>query len=249
MLVYTNIQHKFRIENKLTCNEYILCDMIYMLSRESGWCHASKEYLADQVGLSRRSVINLINKLTDTGFLIKEEKTMKLRATNKWSDVYFNDKLGVKKVRSRCEDSSQLGCEESSHNNNIVYNNRYNKENIKRNSDTSASPPFIENSSSLTAKKSYTQEHLDIFEQFRKSYEGTKRGTEVEFLVLHKHKDWQIVLPQLQDKINKYKIWRLMKQKNGEFVPMWKNLRTWLNQRCWEEEYEPVNIPKQKMVW
>ena len=32
--------------------------------------------------------------------------------------------------------------------------------------------------------------------------------------------------------------------KLGEFVPFWKNLQTWINQRCWEEEegseYKPA---------
>ena len=29
---------------------------------------------------------------------------------------------------------------------------------------------------------------------------------------------------------------RNIKSSKGNFVPEWKNLKTWINQRCWEEE-------------
>lgn len=79
-----------------------------------------------------------------------------------------------------------------------------------------------------------------VFDAFRKSYPGTKAGLGTEFKRLQKHKDWREVLPTLLDKLNGQKAHREKMQAAGQFVPQWKNLSTWLNQRCWEEEYAPI---------
>lgn len=83
------------------------------------------------------------------------------------------------------------------------------------------------------------------FENFRKQYQGKKLGLEKEFENFKKkHKDWKQVIdklmPALQAEIN----WR--KNKVG-FVPEWKNLQTWLNQRCWEQEFEASPTPKKEL--
>lgn len=75
------------------------------------------------------------------------------------------------------------------------------------------------------------------FEIFRMSYPGTKRGLDTEFNnLVKKHEDWREVVPQLLDKLS-YQIHARdqMVQKKG-FVPQWKNLQTWINNRCWEDE-------------
>lgn len=81
-----------------------------------------------------------------------------------------------------------------------------------------------------------------IFEEFRKFYKGTKRGLKTEFENFKKkHKDWKEVLPTL---LEKYKAQQEAKEKNkqnGGFVPQEKNLQTYLNQRCWEEEINTTN--------
>jgi hypothetical protein len=75
------------------------------------------------------------------------------------------------------------------------------------------------------------------FEKFRSQYPGTKRGIEVEFENLQrKHKDWKDIIPILPDKLKYQKSAREIKRLAGKFVPEWKNLQTWINQRCWEEE-------------
>ena len=35
---------------------------------------------------------------------------------------------------------------------------------------------------------------------------------------------------------------RNIKSSKGNFVPEWKNLKTWINQRCWEEEIKIEEI-------
>lgn len=82
-----------------------------------------------------------------------------------------------------------------------------------------------------------TRSDLDIFDGFRKLYGGIKKGNETEFKNFQKkHKDWKEVLPQLEPIIKKQIEHRRRKELKKEFVPEWKHLQTWINQRCWEEE-------------
>ena len=76
---------------------------------------------------------------------------------------------------------------------------------------------------------------LETFDTFRKEYLGTKRGNETEFKNFQKHSDWKTVLPTLLNILKAQKENRNSKKQRNEFVPEWKNLQTWINQRCWEE--------------
>lgn len=78
---------------------------------------------------------------------------------------------------------------------------------------------------------------LQIFDKFRKLYGGIKKSNETEFKNFQKkHKDWEEVLPHLEPIIKKQIEHRRRKELKKEFVPEWKHLQTWINQRCWEEE-------------
>lgn len=77
----------------------------------------------------------------------------------------------------------------------------------------------------------------EVFDEFRKLYPGSKRGLETEFdEFVKKTNDWKKVIPNLSKTIVDQITERKRKLSNDEFVPNWKNLKTWLNQRCWEEE-------------
>jgi len=79
-----------------------------------------------------------------------------------------------------------------------------------------------------------------VFENFRKEYPGIKRGYTTEFTNFkNRHKDWKDVLPYLLLKLEDQVKHRSKKASFGSFVPEWKNLQTWINQRSWEEE---INI-------
>lgn len=96
MLIYTTIQHAFRKEHKLTCNEYVLVDMVYALSTSTlskfpGWCYMKRESMAEELGLSKQSIINLIEKMVDSGFLIKEPERKFLKTTIKWEGTRFTN--------------------------------------------------------------------------------------------------------------------------------------------------------------
>lgn len=110
MLTYTNIQHVFRKINGLSCNEYVLCDMIYFLSTNpqntaGGWCYSKRETLADDLGLTKQGVLKMIEKLIEKGFIIKHDVTKFLRTTERWNAVYFENEPSVNKVYPTSEKS------------------------------------------------------------------------------------------------------------------------------------------------
>ncbi len=92
------------------------------------------------------------------------------------------------------------------------------------------------------------QENEIIFENSRKMYPGSKRGTKTEFKYLKNcHNDWEEVLPQLLPAIQQQVAWR-ESAKDGEFRPAWKNFKTWIFNRCWEEEM-PIDQKKDGKIF
>lgn len=98
-------------------------------------------------------------------------------------------------------------------------------------------------------EKKTKEEKLKVFDIFRKSYQGTKLGNEKEFLNFQKkHKDWKEILPDLSALLVCQKNEREMLKNANQFVPPWKNLQTWINNRCWEEEQaKPEGQASQKL--
>jgi len=90
----------------------------------------------------------------------------------------------------------------------------------------------------VTKNKEQETKELEDFDIFRKKYPGTKKGNETEFKnFCSKHKDYRQVLETLSERIDYQIRKRVGISSAGGFVPPWKNLGTWINQRCWEEEY------------
>ena len=78
---------------------------------------------------------------------------------------------------------------------------------------------------------------FEEFEKARKLYPGTKRGGQTEFADFRrKHPDWRdacaVLCAAIEVQIQRRK--ELIKKR--EFVPPWKHLKTYLNQRCWESD-------------
>ena len=74
------------------------------------------------------------------------------------------------------------------------------------------------------------------FEIFRLAYKGTKRGLDTEFENFIKKNNSEIInmlLPALEKEIAHKQ--KLIEAK--QFCPEWKNLQTWINQKCWEQEF------------
>lgn len=112
----------------------------------------------------------------------------------------------------------------------------------KEKNNNSLLPPIIPQAETETqnqqAEKAeiITANELE-FDEFRKIYRGTKRGLRTEFTnFCKKHKDWKAVLPTLKERYKHQCELKDQARMFGCFVPVEKNLQTYLNQRCWEEE-------------
>jgi hypothetical protein len=88
---YTLILHSARKALDITINEYCLADTIHKLSGNRstvpGWCYASKEHLGMSLGVSRRSIHNMINSLKGKRLVEVQEETGYLRTTDAWRDA------------------------------------------------------------------------------------------------------------------------------------------------------------------
>ena len=76
-----------------------------------------------------------------------------------------------------------------------------------------------------------------VFDAFRLSFPGTKRGLKTELEAFLKKNDSEIVL-LLIPALEREKSHRAKLAKLKEFVPPWKNLSTWIYRKCWEQEFE-----------
>lgn len=96
MLKFTTILHEVRVHFGLNLIEYALCDLINILCTSpergsSGWCYMSKDNMAKTLTVSRRTIINIINRLCEDGLVEKHESTKHLRTTEKWRSAFYND--------------------------------------------------------------------------------------------------------------------------------------------------------------
>lgn len=135
---FTTIFHDIRKHFGLSLEAYIVADVVYTLqnskkSKIPGWYYGSRDYMASEMGISRRSIINHINDLIDKKLLERDEETNYLRTTDLWDEIYidFKDAQGVQNLHTPPVQNfhaggasfSQPGCANFSHNNNIIDNN------------------------------------------------------------------------------------------------------------------------------
>lgn len=82
-----------------------------------------------------------------------------------------------------------------------------------------------------------TDEEHQMFEDFRKVYQGKKRGHDTEFnFFIAQNKDWREVLPKLSLAVTRENVLREQARSLNKFFPEPKNLQTYLNgkNRAWE---------------
>jgi hypothetical protein len=79
-------------------------------------------------------------------------------------------------------------------------------------------------------------EEEEIFETFRLAYQGSKNGHDTEFKNFKKHKDWKEVVRFLLPAYERQEAIREQQKRETGWRPQPKNLKTWLSNRCWEEE-------------
>lgn len=85
---FTTIIHPIRRSLQLSCNEYCVLDTIYRLqNNDSHWCYMSRETMADDLDLSKQSILNIIKSLELKGLVLKHSQTSHLRVTGIFSDL------------------------------------------------------------------------------------------------------------------------------------------------------------------
>ena len=78
----------------ISINEYMFLDMIYHLSKSKGYCYASKEYLANQLDLTRQAIHKIINRMIELGYLARRpeiELNKFFFVTDKYIDIAYFD--------------------------------------------------------------------------------------------------------------------------------------------------------------
>ena len=85
------------------------------------------------------------------------------------------------------------------------------------------------------------------FETFRRSFPGTKRGLKIELANFLKKNKPEIV-NQLLPALEKEKKHREILLAKKEFIPNWKDLSTWINKKCWEQEFSDQKNEAIKLI-
>lgn len=195
------------------------------------------------VGLTRfsrdgkDSVMSALDELCKFGYLIMTTNRNEKGQYQTIYDVYEAPENAVEPMlENRCGKSDSGNPQQLNTNINttisglIINNNPTNSSRTKINSPQSPQGGCERNS----------QE--DIFEAFRQIYKGSKRGLKTELENFKKkHKDWREVLPNLKTLYEQQLAIKEDARNRGCFVPQEKNLSTYLNQRCWEEELKFEN--------
>ena len=216
---YITIQGWMVNELKLTGNDLICYALIYGFTQNGCYWDKSLSYISDWLGISKRSMIDLIKRLSERGLLEKHT----YEANGVKTCMY---KAIVKNFTSGEESSSRGGEESSPH----INNNNKEKEEIDK---------------SISKKDVF----FDMFEAFVLEYKKlygkhTGGGAKTLFNEFTKrHKDWRDVIPLLMDALHKEDAQRNKAKQSNEFFPSPKLLSTYLGkQRAWEawSEEEPT---------
>ena len=103
-------------ELSLSGNDLICYAVIYGFSQDDNFWEGSQSYLSDWLGVSRRTVVDILKRLISNGLITKQQYEV--------NKVKFCKYKAIVPNTIRCEDSTQGGSEDSAHGN----NNNNNKE-------------------------------------------------------------------------------------------------------------------------
>ena len=93
---YTTIWHEPRRRYGLSCNDYCVADIVHRLANnpanDSKWCYASRQTLGDMLGLSKVSILKIIDTLVGVGLVEMHPETKQLRTTEAWLREFTDGK-------------------------------------------------------------------------------------------------------------------------------------------------------------
>lgn len=125
---YVTLFYDVRRKLDISVNEYCLLEMVYHLSYRTGYCYKSPGYIAQDLGLTKRAVNLMVNRLAAKG-LMERLTNYTLRVTDAYYSVQV---LGGKKVPTLPASGKKVpevgkkltGWEKSTPNNNSENNNK-----------------------------------------------------------------------------------------------------------------------------
>lgn len=84
---YGRVLFTLRRRFQLSVSECLLADVIAILSRKSGWCFASRTYLAELFGISTRTLQRMLATLKDRELIEQHPSDpRRLRPTKLWTN-------------------------------------------------------------------------------------------------------------------------------------------------------------------
>jgi hypothetical protein len=198
------------------------------------------EILHEQGGMIK------MDEIPDIAFELREDETNVLSVINDF-DLFV---IRSYEIRNTRVDSSLLNRKEKSQKAKDSIKNRWKNKKPKTPDNKESDTNVLQNENdrnTIRVDKSRVDKNnsivegdntsLETFDVFRKLFPGIKKGNGTEFQNFKKkHKDWRTILPILRESVSKQIAIRDQKKQRGDFVPEWKNLQTWINGRCWEEE-------------
>ena len=233
------------LDDNLSWLEKFVIAEINSLDNERG-CFASNDYFASFFKCGKKYISEVINGLVKKGYVTSEieyegkvVKSRILRIAIHLSDD-FRLPPPTKKGDPLPQNRDTPLPQKQDYNNIALYNIDDIKHNVACNSKSKVITSYLKGSS--VEDKGVRMVDADkaklMFEKFRVMYRGTKRGLETEFTnFIKKTKDFDEVLENLAINYAAQIEAKDKARQNGQFVPQEKNLQTYINNRCWEEEF------------
>ncbi|MDU3581174.1 helix-turn-helix domain-containing protein [Clostridium butyricum] len=117
----------------LNSSEKLVLAIISVLDGDKG-CYATYDYIADNAGMTKRNVINCINKLVDKGYIDREyinKTNTVLKISEKISSINNGEENATSEKISRQISEKNVRIGEKISPNNIYNINKYNTNNIE----------------------------------------------------------------------------------------------------------------------
>ncbi len=223
---------------------------------KDGWFFCTNQYLQDTLRLGRSTVDTALSNLENKQLIKTQRRGLPAKKYFLVSFDTIKDIMGHD--NQVCRNSANLNDEKQQ-----VINNK--DINLNNPPICISTPKVVDTQMSPKGGVSESNPQLDFeeavvdipkeeieFDKFRKTYRGTKRGLATEFTNFKKkHNDWKDVLPFLKSSYEHQCALKDEARQRGCFVAQEKNLQTYINQRCWEEEpqFSEPNKQQEKNIF
>jgi len=197
--------------------EKLILLLLANYANDTNTCYPSYDTIAKLSNCSRRTAIKTINSLARQGLI--SVQTRRLSNKDNQSNIYTLN-TDFKDFEGRSKTPSAVSAPPSA--------------NYDTNPSAYISPPSANSApNTITINNQIDTITLKggkkIFDEFRKKYQGKKRGLDTEFKNFTKHKDWREVLKALSIINQKDLLFHL-----GADISFHPHLQRFINNRMWE---------------